>query len=534
MKKLISFITAIIMLVVVAVRVSAANVAEYEFGEIANLSLGDVDADTQVTSNDLAALRRILLSVDKVISNVSDMNYDGNVDIIDLVRLKKKLAGIEPTSIFNQQANALKNTVLSAEDTLPDTITGKTYYVSSKGSGKLANGSKSLPYSYDQLKSLNLSSGDAVLLKRGETYRGTIRITKDNIYIGAYGDGDKPLIYGSNMNYAEAQWTDEGKNIYSLSGFSRDVGFIALNDAESIGYKRSSLEEVTSDLDYWYDAENGKLYLYSSKAPNTYESIEIGVSIEHIRIVASNITVDNLALKYTGGHGISVGNGYSDITVKNCDIAFVGGSYLGSTTTRYGNGIELWEECKNVLIENNWIHDIYDSGITHQGGGGYTAENITVRSNLIERCGMGSIEYWLAWSDTDKDGEYEGKSKCVNVTYTENIMRYAGYGFGGDQRPDKVSSHIRSDVTCPNLSVNFKVTDNIFDISTGDLLEIGGTLGPCPILSGNTYAQLPDGKLGVYEINNNAANITSHDFGLFVKDTINYSFGDNTAKVCYY
>src|SRR4051812_40294477 len=45
----------------------------------------------------------------------------------------------------------------------------------------------------------SLKPGDAVLLKRGETFYGTIIISKSGksgapIYIGAYGSGNKPLV----------------------------------------------------------------------------------------------------------------------------------------------------------------------------------------------------------------------------------------------------------------------------------------------------------------------------------------------------
>jgi SepF-like predicted cell division protein (DUF552 family) len=71
--------------------VSAEDTIELEFGEVANLCLGDVDADTKVSSADLVALRKIFVNAQKVVSNVTDMNYDGQINVIDLVRLKKKL-----------------------------------------------------------------------------------------------------------------------------------------------------------------------------------------------------------------------------------------------------------------------------------------------------------------------------------------------------------------------------------------------------------------------------------------------------------
>lgn len=531
-KKLITVVTAAILFAITATTVSAADVAEYEFGEIANLSIGDVNADTLVSSTDLVVLRKKLLSLDVFASNASDMNYDGAVNLIDLVRLKKKLAGMEPISLFDDQANALKKQILNSDNKTLDTIKGNVYYVSENGS-KLANGSEERPYSYAQFinKEFSLNDGDAVLFKRGEVFRDCF-VAKSGVYYGAYGKGNKPCIYGSKMNYANANWEYNDANIWVCDiDFSKDVGTVIFNDGELVGYKKPEKSDLKNNGDFWCDKEdNHKLYMYMEKKPaDIYKGIEIGTYQDIIAINsgAENITIENLCLKYTGTHGIGASTNCNNLVVRNCEISFIGGCYLRGTL-RFGNGIQLWKACKDIVIENNWIHDIYDSGVTHQGSGEYIAKNITVKANLIERCGMGSIEYWLGFTDADGDGTYEGRSKCVNVSYTENIMRYAGYGYGGEQRPDKISSHIRSDVACPNWSQVFNVSNNIFDISTGDLFEIGGTWGPYPALSGNIYAQFQDRNLGVY------GKYDIDDFGLFVKDTINYDFGDTNAKVYYY
>lgn len=528
LKRLISFITALILLVGSAVSAEAADSVEFEFGAVSALYIGDVDTDTVLQSSDLVALKKILLSVCEPINRkTADLNFDEKIDILDLVRLKKKLSGQVISSYFDKEAEALKTKIMSASDELPE-ISGDTYYVSAEG-GILQLGTKTSPYSYEKfLNSVTLKEGDAVLFKRGDVFRGgKIKKSVSGIYYGAYGEGDKPEIYGSAQNYANAEWTNEGNGIYSLSGFSSDVGIIVFGDNENVGFKRASKDALTSDYDYYYSSESGVLYLCSSKAPSEYGNIEIGVNSEIIRFTEnlSNITVENLSLKYTGGHAISIGNGSKGITVKNCEIAYIGGSYLNGNT-RYGNGIEFWQGTTDALVESNWIYQIYDSGITHQGGGEYTCENITFRENLIENCGMGSIEYWMAYKNNG-DGTY-GKSVANNVSYTDNIMRFAGYGFGGEQRPDKVSAHIRSDVTCPNNITSFKITGNIFDQSSVELVTIGSTAGTYPEMSGNLYAASTQGKLGTFK------DVTDCKFDMFAEHTVFNVLKDSTAKIYWY
>ena len=59
--------------------------------------VGDADYNGTVNSADLVHIRKILLEkiiLNTVLKTTSDINLDGNVDVRDLVRLKKKLAGI--------------------------------------------------------------------------------------------------------------------------------------------------------------------------------------------------------------------------------------------------------------------------------------------------------------------------------------------------------------------------------------------------------------------------------------------------------
>lgn len=536
MKKILSMFITVLLFISVPVSVYALDSGDIDFGELSRVEIGDVNTDTYINSFDLTKLRQILLQTSNAINEAAaDINYDGSIDIIDLVRLKKKLSGVT-TSLFNTEAGELKASIMNAKDSISAASGSRTVYVSAEGS-TLELGTQSSPISYETFIKRNpingtenwLPEGSAVLFKRGDVFRG-IFIAESGISYGAYGEGNKPMIYGSAQNYSTADWTQEG-NIYSLSlSGTYDAGIIVFNDGEAVGYKRASLEEVTSEFDFYHDSENGVLYLYLNNTPSEYKSIEIGTNKKIINIPsgASDITIENLSLKYSGAHGIYAVNNTSDITVKNCEISYVGGSYItdyDEGTTRYGNGIEFWKGCENILVENNWIHNIYDSGITHQGSGTYTVNNVAFRNNLIEYCGLASIEYWL-WYD-EAAGEY---NSAENVTYANNIMRYAGYGFGGDQRDNRESSaHIYGGGNNHNVITGFTISGNLMDLSTGDLLNITSKANVYPTLSGNTYAQGSYLKLGTFSVY-----FADYRFDLFADDTVKNVFGDKDSKVYWY
>ena len=332
------------------------------------------------------------------------------------------------------------------------------------------------------------------------------------------------------MDYANATWTEESENLWVCAeSISKDAGIVVFNEGSFMGYKKPEKSQLSQNGDFWYDSTNQKIYMYMEKNPTSaYKSIEIGTNDMLVTITGkNNVTIENLCLKNTGGHGIYIEKDSSNVTIRGCEIGFIGGSYL-SGTTRYGNGIEIWKAATNVLMEYNWVYQIYDSGLTTQGAGEYIVKDITMRKNLIEYCGMGSFEYFLAGAWEVCRGE--------NVIFADNICRFAGYNWAGEQRPDKVSKHIRSDYSCPNAIFNFQIKNNIFDQSAVDLIGIGGTAvtltdipqNPAPVMSGNRYAQNANGGFGTYFQRTNVV------FDNYIDYFIENNLGDTKAGIYKY
>lgn len=424
-----------------------------------------------------------------------------------------------------EKAEMLRKKVLNAEGSLPRE--GNKWYISSSCEADGDGASPETPWrGIEALEKYadRIAFGDSVLFKRGDLFRGNF-IAKSGVYYGAYGKGEKPCFCGSDMDHAGALWKSVGENIWYLEqAFETDVGLIVFDNGKHIGYKRSSKAELTEEFDFYCDHEDeNRLYLYSVRDPALFESVEIGTNKNLIWILENShdVTIENLSLKYSGAHGIRALDGVKNISVRNCVISYMGGCYITGYKdgkVRYGNGIEFWQGCENIRVEDCWIHNIYDSGISHQGHGNYVAKNLNFCNNLIEYCGMGSIEYWL-WNKP------EDKNWAENVTYSDNIMRFAGYGFGGIQRPDKVSAHILSNGNNHNRFIGFHIKGNIFDRSTCCLLEICSREKTYPELCENTYIQNSGMELGTYA---DSLNVISDDSA---RDVIFNEWGDVSAKV---
>ena len=122
--------------------------------------------------------------------------------------------------------------------------------------------------------------------------------------------------------------------------------------------------------DYFYDASNWTVKVYSTSNPATYyNDVELALGDGMVGLT-SYVTCQDLDVRYSSGMGFR-GDNVHDVTVQDCDASFIGGTLLdydsNGDPVRYGNGIEFYDSCYNCLVEGCSIWDIYDAGVTNQG-----------------------------------------------------------------------------------------------------------------------------------------------------------------------
>ena len=148
-----------------------------------------------------------------------------------------------------------------------------TYYLSansgddSRGADEAQN--PSTPWkSLSKLNSFfsSLQPGDQVLLKRGETFYGSILVNKSGtagspIFIGAYGSGDKPVI---TSLVTLSNWVSKGGGIWEsynsslpaklnmvlVNGAEKEMGRFPNSDAENKGYLNFDSHIGTASISY--------------------------------------------------------------------------------------------------------------------------------------------------------------------------------------------------------------------------------------------------------------------------------------------
>ena len=326
---------------------------------------------------------------------------------------------------------------------------GVTYYVSSDGTSDDGTDINN-PMSLETANDKTFYGNDRVLLKRGDIFYGIINFNLDvnsneYLYIGNYGDENKnmPIVTTSIYVDNENAWKEEKEGIYSIDLSNRNyvhgyksiesqlynIGFLKDEKNNIYGYKKENIEMLENEYDFYCD--QNMLYIKTSENP-TKKLGKITFSTRNsILYLTSNTIVDGLIIQDTGALGVTKSKTYIENScIINSIIQNIGGSYH-SGTTRYGNGVELWNYAKNTLVENCIFRDIFDAAYTLQGNsiedGFY---NNVCRNNIFIRC-----TYPFEFSCHNN---YNTENVHFGGTILEkNIIIEQGKGWGFYTREDK-------------------------------------------------------------------------------------------------
>lgn len=317
---------------------------------------------------------------------------------------------------------------------------GCDFYVSAGGNGD--GSTPGTPMSIEAALERMYGPGDRMLLNRGDVFYGPVmpkvEASPDKPFtLGAYGQGERPRI--SLIKIISQSWTDDGDGFYHYNltdktGFdgwktdSDNVGFIEDSYGVKWGKRMENAAACKENFDFY--CAGGYIRLRTDKEPfEQLGSLILAINGQSIKL-ASNMDVEHIHVKYSGGHGIVLQKpGVSHCRVRNCVIEDIGGARLGTNGwTKYGNGIEYYGGAAHMLVENNIIRNTFDVGFTLQGGSICKWNDIIVRGNVFAY-NTQALEIWTAGTESDQgiDG----------LTFEENICICQGDGWGTPARPDK-------------------------------------------------------------------------------------------------
>ncbi len=276
------------------------------------------------------------------------------------------------------------------------------------------------------------------------TFSPTTTTTGGRIYV-QFGTG---LTAGNSLWFDDIQYR-QITNYYA--GY--EIGNVILNNSAA-GVRKWDLVSCTSQGNWFWDSTNRILEIYSYENPAiVYNDIKLCNALVIVdNANKSYITIDGLSIKYGGTSGIGYGSNSHYQTIKNCDVAWCGGKQWGATTTRLGNGIDFYDNSSNNLVENCRIWEIYDAGVSNQGGtNGTSQSNITYQNNQIWNCEYSYESFNLGTSTT-----------ASNILFENNTCYNAGGGWSHSQRPDPSGFHVWL-ANPPTTITSFIIRNNIFD-----------------------------------------------------------------------
>lgn len=517
-------------------RIAKRSVVEYNVKDIEKFS----DINGHWAQYQIIAASSEPYDGDKIIWYSGDKYSENSPVNIDELNFKTTEAVLKDIDVENSEsvANAVETYAekrrkeIAATETSVE-IKGVKYYVSNDGNDSNDGKSPEKPWkTLDKVNTAALSAGDGVLFNRGDIFRGQLKTQKGVTY-SAYGSGEKPKLYGSLRNYSESAFWDKTDiaNVYvSKEAFSKDVGLIVFNNGEAwtdkqiIGIKGFQ-GTLTADLQMYHNTTDNKLYLYSVSDPNQrFSSTEIAQGQHGITGDGNGVTIDNLCIKYVGAHGIGYGDGTTGLTVKNCELGWIGGMIQKPQDgTRYGNAVEIYVSAKDYVVENCHIYQIYDAGVTHQWFSTrdqyVNIENVRYSNNVIEYCTY-NIEYC--------NQQPEDKGIMKNIEISGNLLIHGGEGWGA-QRPSRGDAAIQGWFTT-NYSENFVIFDNV--VMTMDsncrLANFGvERVVSVPAIIGNLFVGKRGNYFGVYGLKNSI--YQPFDEGLLARTV---GLENNTFVIC--
>lgn len=309
----------------------------------------------------------------------------------------------------------------------PEIGTGKTYYVDPVA-GDDANDGITSSRPFRSYASREFRPGDTVLFRRGSVIRDVLHTRNGRadapITYGAYGQGAKPAFLGSVSAGNPKNWVEERPSVWRYTAtFSSEVCNLIFNGGTSCGTLCWRVEDLKlpgqwhftgiggHSVDGQRGSRDGVLYLCSPTNPGAdYDSIECALWGARKLVGGSHIILENLSFRNSGVHGYHEFHA-RNVAIRGCEFRFIGGAVWSlKRRIRFGNGIEFWDGAVDCTVEGCLFDNIYDSAVTHQGGGTRNIpERLYFRDNLFLDCGLCAYES----REPSKDVYFEYNT-CIN------------------------------------------------------------------------------------------------------------------------
>jgi hypothetical protein len=324
-------------------------------------------------------------------------------------------------------------------------------------------------------------------------FAGTVSTTWDT-YIIDYtanvtaGDARLSFCLGNSVPNGATLYIDD---ITFTEVFPHPAIDVSLQNAYMAIFKKANSTDLTTQDDFWYDAANQRVVMYSTANPaSLYATIECAVGTYQLYMdTKSYVEVNGLAF-WNGAKDCVHLRGSNHVTVKNCDLRYIGGAYTNPTDhLRFGNALSIWNTGQYIWFTNNYAENIYDAGLSPQGTSTNQQDHLYFRYNAFIACEM-SYELW----------DRPTTSTTNEIYFEYNICRDAGKSWSHGERPAYNGSHILLGLN-ESAATNIFIRYNTFDTATNKLVfHTAGTFNDIAsvTIDYNTYRQNSGGTFAIW------------------------------------
>ncbi len=316
--------------------------------------------------------------------------------------------------------------------------------------------------------------GDTILIRRGSILPGVLHavdgVAGAPVTYSAYGEGEAPMwICAVEIGGDPAEWEQTAPSTWRFRGdlrqkaveagmagdtsFSMEPCNLVFNGDEHCGNLRWTREELRNPGE-WFGAEvgrtaatqnegkewqsNNEILLCAPENPAVYWQQITCVLWGERRVVSGkrHLRFENLQFGYSGVHGYQEFHP-QDVRFRNCAFRFIGGAgWNREQHIRFGNALEIWAGGEDIYAEHCLFDQIFDSGVTHQGGKNVNIpQRIFFRHNIFRGCGIAA---------------YECREPAHEIYFEHNLCLDGGGGFSPQgnplpretEHPDLIGHHV--------------------------------------------------------------------------------------------
>ena len=334
--------------------------------------------------------------------------------------------------------------------------------------------------SLEDVNAWAVGPGDKVLFQRGGMWNGTLKARSGEagrpVVYGTFGEGAKPLftqcVDASGTNHwrrtfikgLNALWETSPELSAALDadvgGLIGDAGPIMEGQTDDALF--SKVEEsvkLTGEKLFWYDAEKRRVVVRRFNTPDRLlGKVKLTLAKPIVDLSGCrHIVVDGLALRFGGADGF-LGRDVEDVTIRNCDVSYVGGGMREGA--RFGSCIALGGNVRACILERNRLWQAYGAAVSVGERCPGEVAGVICRDNAVWKC-MSAFHFG------DAPAAVSGVTLEFN-TCVDTGFAWAMFGPSGGKR--LAAARILS-LNLPEATADFAVRSNLFYRTTGIAVE---------------------------------------------------------------